>query len=225
MSNKTSRIIEFNHRSAIERTQVDYLAALRDGAFFDNFGIRVQVKIPKVENNLDEYINFVDDDFHIQETVVVPKFKEYRRVLSELGQTAEEDYPLEIAIPSALHLPMNSRIILNEYNANENRIAREWRVLSTELKQISNSKSYTKIAYCVPARSNIFITSEVVSCSCYVMCESDISDYEVLPKQVAYACVMCKTYPVDNLEPVTLQNTAECACKVDWKIKLPSILY
>lgn len=225
MSNKTSRIIEFNHRSAIERAQVDYLAALRDGAFFDNFGIRVQVKIPKVENNLDEYINFVDDDFNVQETVVVPKFKEYRRVLSELGQTAEEDYPLEIAIPSALHLPMNSRIILNEYNANENRIAREWRVLSTELKQISNSKSYTKIAYCVPARSNIFITSEVVSCSCYVMFESDISDYEVLPKQVAYACVMCKTYPVDNLEPVTSQNTAECTCKVDWKIKLPSILY
>jgi hypothetical protein len=223
MSNKT-RILEFNHRGAIEQTQIDYLAALRDGAFFDNFGIKVQVKIPKIENNLDEYINYIDDDFYVEETVVVPKFKEYRNVLSQLGQSAEEDYPLEIAIPSALHLPRNSRIILNEYNANENRTAREWRVLSTELKQISNSKTYSKIAYCVPARSNIFITSKVGSCQCYVMIESEVSDYEILPGQSAYICNMGKCYPVDNNRN-TSAAVAECACRVDWRIKLPSILY
>ena len=225
MSKNNPRIIEFNHRSAIERTQIDYLAALRDGAFFDNFGIRAQAKIPKIENNLDEYINFVDDDFRLEDIVVVPKFDEYRRVLSELGQDAESDYPLEIAIPTALHLPTNSRIVLNEYNANENRVAREWRVLSVELKQISNSKTYTKIARCVPARSNILVTSEAPVCQCMLITDFEVSDYEILPGQMAYVCCIAKTHKVDNLEEITSENHAECSCRIDWRVKLPSILY
>ena len=69
-------------------------------------------------------------------------------------------YPLEVIIPTKLHLPKNSRIVLTEYNSNEFIIAREWTVLSTEMKQLSGSKTYSRVAYCVPARKTIHRTAE-----------------------------------------------------------------
>ena len=174
----------FNYRSVIEGRQVDYLAALRDSSFFNLYGIPAEVKIPKKENNLDEYINYVDDEWDIQKTVVVPKFTEYRSILSQLGQTAEDEYPLEILIPSGLHLPRNSRIILDEYNSHEDKIAREWRVLSTESKQLSNSKTYTRIAYCAPARASIYKTTRVERNVTITEFEP-ISDYTILQEITA----------------------------------------
>ena len=196
-----------------------------DGAFFDNFGVPAQIKTPKVENNLDEYINYVDDDFYTVDSVVVPKFQEYRTVLSQLGQTAEEDYPLEILIPSALHLPRNSRIILNEYDSGENKTSREWRVLTTEVKQLSNSKSYTRIAYCVPARANIYITAKIEP-SKNIVFYDDIINYQIYNNLKAYSVNYVKVNEVNNrTENITVNAAAEACTYVKWKIKLPSILY
>ena len=54
----------------------EYAAALRDEALFSNYGIKALVKVPKIENNVDEYSNFVDDDFIITTESVVPKFEQ-----------------------------------------------------------------------------------------------------------------------------------------------------
>ena len=213
----------FNYRNVIEGKQIDYLAALRDSSFFNLYGIQVEVKIPKHENNLDEYINFVDDEWDIQKTVVVPKFTEYRSILSQLGQTAEDEYPLEILIPSALHLPRNSRIILDEYNSNENKIAREWRVLSTESKQLSNSKTYTRIAYCAPARSIIYKTANVQDLV-VVSTFEPISDYVILQDLTATSVNYFSVVPVMNKKTIE-EKMAESTNELVWKVRLPSILH
>jgi len=213
----------FNYRNVIEGKQVDYLAALRDSSFFNLYGIPAEVKIPKKENNLDEYINYVDDEWDIQKTVVVPKFTEYRSILSQLGQTAEDEYPLEILIPSALHLPRNSRIILDEYNSHEDKIAREWRVLSTESKQLSNSKTYTRIAYCAPARASIYKTARVESIVVITDFEP-ISDYVILQDITASSVNYLNVIPVANTKTKD-QTSAESTNEFTWKVRLPSILH
>lgn len=219
-----SRQESFNLRSSIEGAQVDYLAALRDGALLDTFGLPVEIKVPKIENNLDEYINFVDDDFYISRTVVVPNFDEYRTVLSQLGQTAEENYPLEVIIPSALHLPRNSRIVLSEYDANENKTSREWRVLSTEIKQLSNSKTYSRIAYCVPARSTVQNTANVNPVCCYVE-TSDVKGYVIWDDLNAFSSNQGKAFVIPNFSKGNVKSSAEATCRVYYNVKLPSILY
>lgn len=214
----------FNYRSVIEGAQVDYLAALRDSSFFNLYGIKVEVKIPKKENNLDEYINFVDDEWNVHEAVVVPKFTEYRSILSQLGQNAEEDYPLEILIPSGLHLPRNSRIILDEYNSHENKISREWRVLSTESKQLSNSKTYTRIAYCTPARSSIYKTANVMSCDVVSMYDT-ITDYIILKDaQCAESVNYFNVIPILN-KMHNIEAQASSVNEFKWKVLLPSITH
>jgi hypothetical protein len=213
----------FNYRSVIEGRQVDYLAALRDSSFFNLYGIPAEVKIPKKENNLDEYINYVDDEWDIQKTVVVPKFTEYRSILSQLGQTAEDEYPLEILIPSGLHLPRNSRIILDEYNSHEDKIAREWRVLSTESKQLSNSKTYTRIAYCAPARASIYKTARVERNVTITEFEP-ISDYTILQEITASSVNYLNIVPVMNTKTKD-KPVAESTNEFTWKVRLPSILH
>lgn len=150
-----------NLRNALVEEYTSYAGELRDCEIFTNYGIRVTVKIPRVENNLDIYNNYDDEDigWDTKEMMLVPKFKEYRLILSELGQSAEENYPLEIAIPTNCHLPRDSRIILTEENAKREHVAREWRVLSTTLKQIGNT--YTRLASAIPARVTELQTSEL----------------------------------------------------------------
>jgi len=153
----------FNLRDAYITSFPEYAAALRDEAIFSNYGIKALIKTPKYENNVDEYSNFVDDDFDITTESIVPRFEQYRQNVSAEGMSADGTeglYPLEIIIPTKLHLPKNSRIILTEYNSHEKILAREWTVLSTEMKQLSGSKTYTRIAYCVPSRQSIHRTSE-----------------------------------------------------------------
>lgn len=160
---KETDFSRFNLRDAYITDYPDYAARLRDEAIFSNFGIKALIKTPKIENNVDEYSNFVDDDFDITTECIVPKFEQYRQNVSVEGMAADGTeglYPLEVLIPTKLHLPKNSRIVLTEYNSNEYIIAREWTVLSTEMKQLSGSKTYTRIAYCVPARQAIHRTTE-----------------------------------------------------------------
>lgn len=212
----------FNYRSEIEAAQIDYLASLRDSSFFNLYGIKVEIRTPKIENNLDEYINYVDDEWNKLQSIVVPQFKEYRRILSMLGQTAESNYPLDILIPSALHLPQNSRIILNEYDSNENRIAREWRVLSTESKQISNSKTYARVAHCVPARANIYKTVKPCSAECYAEFDPLI-DYKIIENLDIISTNYVKVSISKKKDKIISNISATCGER--WTIKLPSILY
>ena len=160
---KETDFSRFNLRDAYITEYPTYAAALRDEAIFSNYGIKALIKTPKIENNVDEYSNFVDDDFDITTEVIVPKFEQYRQNVSVEGMSADGTqglYPLEVLIPTKLHLPKNSRIVLTEYNSNEYIIAREWTVLSTEMKQLSGSKTYTRVAYCVPARQTIHRTTD-----------------------------------------------------------------
>ena len=168
MSNNRSRLKEtdfsrINLRDAYITSYPEYASALRDEAIFSNYGIKAIIKVPKIENNIDEYSNFVDDDFIITVESIVPRFEQYRQNVSVEGMSADGTqglYPLEVLIPTKLHLPKNSRIVLSEYNSNEFMIAREWTVLSTEMKQLSSSKTYSRVAYCVPSRQSIHRTTE-----------------------------------------------------------------
>ena len=154
----------YNLRDAYITDNVSYIAALRDEALFSNWGIKVLVRVPAHEedineNNVDEYSNFVDIEWIDTVETVVPKFNDYRINVSDEGMTADGTtgvYPLEILLPSKLYLPRNSRIILSEHDAYENKIAREWVVLSTQMKQLSGSKSYSQIADCTPARRTTY---------------------------------------------------------------------
>jgi len=155
----------FNLRESLISPQAEYLRSLRDEALFSNFGTQVLIKIPAdengniLENNVDEYSNFVDVHWIDTTETVMPLFNEYRQVVSDEGMSAdgyEGVYALEVIIPSQLHLPKNSRIILNEYDMKEYKIAREWWVLSTEVKQLSDSKTYSRVAKCVPARRDLY---------------------------------------------------------------------
>lgn len=163
----------YNLREAFIDDQVEYIAALRDEALFSNWGVSVLVRIPLDENgqisdntNIDEYSNFVDIKWLDTTETVIPKFTEYRQNISEEGMSADGMdalYPLEVLVPTKLFLPRNSRIVFNEYNAREEKIAREWVVLGTVQKQLSNSKTYTRIANCVPARKDLFNATDVYS--------------------------------------------------------------
>lgn len=173
----------FNLRDAYITSYPEYAAALRDEALFSNYGIKALIKTPKYENNVDEYSNFVDDEWLITTESVVPKFEQYRQNVSAEGMSADGTeglYPLEVLIPTKLHLPKNSRIILTEYNSYEKILAREWTVLSTEMKQLSGSKTYTRIAYCVPSRQSIHRTSEfdpIYSILYFIIDDVDIEKY------------------------------------------------
>ena len=69
-------------------------------------------------------------------------------------------YPLEVMIPTKLHLPRDSRLgVFSEYDSRENEIVREWTVLGTQMKQLSGSKTYTRVANCVPSRKDTFISA------------------------------------------------------------------
>ena len=160
---KETNFSAFNLRDAYIQSYPEYAAALRDEALFSNYGIKALVKIPKIENNVDEYSNFVDEDFIITTESVIPKFEQYRQNVSEEGMSADGTeglYPLEVIIPTKLHLPKNSRLVLTEYNSREELIAREWTVLSTEMKQLSGSKTYSRVAYCVASRQNVHRIAE-----------------------------------------------------------------
>lgn len=154
----------YNLRDAYITDNVDYLAALRDEALFSNWGIKVLIRIPAheeelAENFVDEYSNFVNIEWIDTVETVVPKFNDYRINVSDEGMTADGTtgvYPLEVIIPTKLHLPRNSRIVLSEHDAYENKIAREWVVLSTQMKQLSGSKTYSQVADCTPARKETF---------------------------------------------------------------------
>lgn len=219
----------FNLRSSFQDRQIDYVAALRDEAIMSTYGIPVSIKVPKQENNLDEYINYTDknrEDFYYQETFIVPKFKEYRQILSQYGNTAEENYCLECTIPSALHLPRNSRVILNEYDSNENKVAREWRVLSTTTKQLSNSKSYTRIANLVPDRTSILNASRVPEVNCTLVF-SNISDYIIYkPNELSTNYITHLIWDPINTNSNRINNiTASTVCNLYWTVRMPSILY
>lgn len=158
----------FNLRDAYVNDAVVYQSILRDEAIFSNYGVKALIRVPIddfdniIDNNVDEYSNFVDIRWLDTTESVVPKFTEYRQTLSEAGMTADGTdgiYPLEVLIPSTLHLPRNSRMILNEYNDRGEKISREWVVLGTIQKQLSNGKAYSRIANCVPARQSEFNTS------------------------------------------------------------------
>ena len=183
----------------------EYAAALRDEALFSNYGIKALVKVPKIENNVDEYSNFVDDDFIITTESVVPKFEQYRQNVSVEGMAADGTeglYPLEVLIPTKLHLPKNSRIVLTEYNSNEFMIAREWTVLSTEMKQLSGSKTYTRIAYCVPSRQSIHHTGQFPEQYGILYFNThSVEGIEISHKLRAHTCFYF------NIKPVSLRNT------------------
>ena len=167
---KKSRLVETGHsvhnlRETYISKQASYIAALRDEAMFSNWGVNVLVRVPTTsegllnENNVDEYSNFVDIEYSESTETVIPRFSEYRQNVSEDGMSADGTdalYPLEVLIPTKLHLPRNSRLIFNEYNSREEMISREWVVLGTEMKQLSGSKTYTRIASCVPAREDTY---------------------------------------------------------------------
>lgn len=215
---------DYNFRSSISGEQINYIASLRDGALFALYGVDVEIKIPNVENNLDEYINYVDEDFTTTNEIVAPQFNEYRQIISNLGNDAEEHYPLEIVIPTTLHLPRNSRIILDEYAAIGNKVAKEWRVLSTEMKQLSNSKTYSKIAHCTPDRTSIYVTNEKASCVCEVS-TGIVSNYQIIESLQAYSsnygtATITNSAIIDNIN-----NSASVACTVSGTVRLPSILY
>lgn len=166
-SKSTLKEIDFssyNLRDAYINESIELLAALRDEALFSNWGIKVLIRMPAkdgkiVSNNVDEYSNHVNTEWIDVVETVVPKFNDYRINVSDEGMTADGTtgvYPLEILLPTKLFCPRDSRIVLSEHDAYENRIAREWVVLSTQMKQLSGSKTYTQIADCVPARKETY---------------------------------------------------------------------
>lgn len=177
MAKKVSRLKEtdfskYNLRDAYITDQSYYLSLLRNEALFSNYGLQVLVRIPIDENgqilvnNVDEYNNFVNQ--HWLDTVesVVPNFKEWRAQLSEEGNTADgfdAIYPLTVLIPTTLFLPRDSRIVFNEYDADSQKIAREWTVLSVEQKQLSNGKTYAQVANCVPARKESYNNTDTIN--------------------------------------------------------------
>ena len=160
----------YNLRDAYITEIPEYYSALRDEAIFSNYGIKVLVRIPADddfnydENDVDEYSNYVNVNWIDTVESIVPKFTEYRQNVSEHGMSADGTdglYPLECLIPTKLHLPRNSRIVFSEYDSNENKIVREWTVLGTQMKQLSGSKTYTRIAECVPSRQESFTSANI----------------------------------------------------------------
>lgn len=166
---KETAFSQYNLRDAYITEMSDYLAALRDCSLFSNYSLQVLVRVPLVseevfDNNVNEYNNFVNTEWLDTTESVIPLFGEYRQVLSEHGLTADGTdglYPLQIILPSKLHLPRDSRIILNERDCNDNKVAREWQVLGTMRKQLSNGMTYSNVANCVPARQITYNTTSL----------------------------------------------------------------
>lgn len=154
-----------NYRKALIEQAADYIWIARDQALMLK-GMYVTVFIPKNENNIDEYSDFVDDsdDYYQIQTYIEPQFDKYVMTLSLLGQDMERDYPLEVSIMSRVHLPRNSIIQIPEINSAEQPITREWRVLSTSIKQVG--KIYTRTANCTPARTYEDLTTDIVEEKC-----------------------------------------------------------
>lgn len=153
-----------NYRGSLVGTSADYYASLRDEALV-NIGMLVTIKVPKQENNIDEYSDFVDiedEDYLIKHTYIQPQIDKYIRTLSLLGQDMENEYPLTINILSREHMPRNTIIVMQEINSAYESVSREWRVLSTEIKQVGHI--YTRLAYAVPARSYTSILGDVIFC-------------------------------------------------------------
>lgn len=151
----------YNLRQTFINPQAEYIAALRDCSLFSVYGVTVLIKVPcdeegnVLDNEVSEYNNFVNDNWLETTETVIPKFKEYRQILDENGMTSDGTdgiVELEVLLPTKLHLPRDSRIVFNEYDCNEYQVSREWQVLGTIAKQLSGSKTYTRIASCVPAR-------------------------------------------------------------------------
>lgn len=151
-----------NYRGAMVAQMADYYAKLRDEALV-NIGMLVTLKIPKTENNIDEYSDYIDlqdTDYITKQTYIEPQFDKYVTTLSLLGQDMEKDYPLSINILSQEHMPRNTIIIIQEINSAFEALSREWRVLSTEIKQVGHI--YTRQAFAVPARAYTSILGDVV---------------------------------------------------------------
>ena len=151
-----------NYRKSLIAQAADYFWIARDEALM-NRGMYVTILIPKVENNVDEYSDFIDDkeDYDQIQTFIEPQFEKYLMTLSLLGQDMERDYPLEISIMSQVNIPRNSIIQMPEINSANQPITREWRVLSTEIKQVGSI--YTRIAHATPARSFENLTTDIAS--------------------------------------------------------------
>lgn len=166
---KETAFSQYNLRDALITDMSDYLSRIRDEALLSNFSLQVLVRVPLVseevfDNNVNEYNNFVNTEWLDTTESVIPLFGEYRQVLSEHGLTADGTdglYPLQIILPSKLHLPRDSRIILNERDCNDNKVAREWQVLGTMRKQLSNGMTYSNVANCVPARQTTYNTTSL----------------------------------------------------------------
>lgn len=167
---KETAFSQFNLRDAYITDMSDYLSRIRDEALFSNFSLQVLIRIPAMngevwDNEVDEYSNFVNREWIDTTESVIPLFGEYRQVLSEHGLTADgtNDFtlPLQIILPTKLHLPRDSRIILNERDCNDNKVAREWQVLGTMRKQLSNGMTYSNVANCVPARQTTYDTRDL----------------------------------------------------------------
>lgn len=175
MAKRQSRLQEtdysqFNLRDAYITGIAELVAALRDEALFSNYGIKVLIRIPVDdfgelnENNVDCYSNFVDVTWKDTTETVIPLFNEYRQNVSIDGLSADGTdgiYPLTVILPTKLHLPKNSRIIFSEFNSNEEQISREWTVLGTQMKQLSGSKTYSRVANCVPSRQGSMDSGEL----------------------------------------------------------------
>lgn len=166
---KETAFSQFNLRDAYITDMSDYVSRIRDEALFSNYSLQVLIRIPLIndevfDNSVDEYNNFVNTEWLDTTESVIPLFGEYRQVLSEHGLTADGTdglYPLQIILPTKLHLPRDSRIILNERDCYDNKVAREWQVLGTMRKQLSNGMTYSNVANCVPARQTTYNTSSL----------------------------------------------------------------
>ena len=167
---KETAFSQYNLRDAYITDMSDYVAALRDCSLFSNYSLQVLVRIPAVDseiysNNVSEYSNFVNTEWIDTTESVIPLFNEYRQVLSEHGLTADgtNDFmlPLQVILPTKLYLPRDSRIILNERDCMDNKVAREWQVLGTMRKQLSNGMTYSNVANCVPARQTTYNTRDL----------------------------------------------------------------
>lgn len=183
---KETAFSQYNLRDAYITDVSEYQSFLRDESLFSNFSLQVIIRIPALDgevfsNNVNEYSNFINNEWIETTESVVPLFKEYRQVLSENGLTADGTsglYPLEVILPSKLYLPRDSRIIFNEYDCDDNKIAREWQVLGTVRKQLSNGKTYSNIANCVPARQGTIDTSSLGNIHT-IWFDEDIDQYAV----------------------------------------------
>jgi len=139
------------------------------------YGIKVSHKRPKEDPKYQGVYTDYDNEteFETKEVYVHPQFKEYYSVINEAGYNAEDNYPLTVSIMSKEYVPENSRFIIDRLGDNGETYNQEWKVLSTEVKQIDGT--YSRIASCVPARTNKTRTSRLG----LVVARFDISSVEM----------------------------------------------